>query len=128
MQSSIKTVIYKVDVDLVEQITVPVGFRQMTLTTQPLTLQGDPSGEDLRKQIDTWVSEVNAVLPDSMAGTVTFKATPPRTFYAYDIPDGVVDLSAPSFVSTDIPIDYITVETTGLTGSTHLAITISSYL
>lgn len=39
-----------------------------------------------------------------MKGTVVFEAIPPRTFYAYDIPDATVDLSAPSFVSTDIPV------------------------
>lgn len=120
---SIKTEVYT-SADATYTIKVPSGFRQMTLTTQPLNLTGDITNSF----INDLVTEDNAVAATSMAGTVVFTATPPRTFHTYPIPDGSVDLSAPSFVSTTTPIDSVGVSLQGITGSSHVAVTIVSYL
>ena len=121
--SSIKTVIIPSTEPSVT-IEVPLGFRQNTLTAQPLNIQDTVEG----KSISELVTEDNSVLPENVTGTVTFKATPPRTFYAYDIPDGVIDLSTPSFVSTDIPVGTLVVELGAITGATHIAVTMTNYL
>lgn len=122
--SSIKTVILPIDAVSPQKIEVPLGFRQNTITAQPLNIQGTVEG----KSISELVTEANNVLPEDVTGTVVFKAIPPRTFYAYDIPDATVDLSAPSFVSTDIPVGTLVVELGTITGATHIAITMTNYL
>lgn len=121
--SSIKSVIIPTT-DTSVTIEVPLGFRQISITTQPLNLTGDISGY----AVTDLIVESNAVTSVDMTGTVTFKATPPRTFQEYDIPTGVVDLTDPSFVSTDIPIGQLTANLDSVSGATHLAITIANYL
>lgn len=121
---SIQTKIYPSDTTEPQKIELPFGFRQVTLTTQPIDVVGEVSGNSLTELLE----EENAVANTEMTGTVEFKATPPRTYHEYTLPEGTVDLSNPTFVTTDIPVETVTVTLQGVTGSSHVAVTAISYI
>lgn len=117
------TKIYEVDDENPATITADGHFHQLTITTQPLNIPPEDTG----KPLSDVLIESNAVAKESMTGTIQLTAAPPRTFEYYDLPDGLIDLSTPSFITTDVPIQSLKPVLTGITGATHLAITITSY-
>tara|TARA_R110001592_G_C13193009_1_gene753658 strand:+ start:563 stop:946 length:384 start_codon:yes stop_codon:yes gene_type:complete len=106
-----------------EAIVADGHFHQVTITTQPLNI---PVGDE-DKPLKEVLIETNAVDKGSMSGTIQLTAAPPRTFEYYEIPEGLIDLSNPTFLTTTIPLQKLRPIFSGITGSTHVAITISSY-
>lgn len=106
-----------------EAIVADGHFHQVTITTQPLNI---PVG-DGDKPLNEVLIETNAVAKGDMSGTVQLTAAPPRTFEYYELQGGLIDLSFPSFITTDVPLQSLKPIFSGITGATHIAITITSY-
>lgn len=117
------TKIYEVGETDPTPIVADSRFHQITITTQPLNI---PVGDE-NKPLDEILIESNAVAKGSMSGTVQLTASPPRTFEFYEIPEGLIDLGNPTFLTTTIPLQRLRPVLSGISGSTHVAVTISSY-
>ena len=118
-----KTEIYEFNDSDPIPIVVDEHFYRLTVTTQPLNI---PVGDEDKPLSEIFI-ETNAVLKNSVSGTVQLSASPPRSFEFYDIPEGLIDLSTPSFINTETPIWKLTPVFTGVTGATHVAVTVSGF-
>jgi hypothetical protein len=98
-------------------------FRNISVIVQPLNLVNPPAVLG-----DSLVNETTAVAASATTGTVTLKASPPKSFHKYDVPNGVIAVNNPHFISTDIPVERLYVELSALTGCTHVAVTIVGHI
>lgn len=105
-------------------IEVSKNYHRHTITVQPLDLLP----EDLDKPLYGFLNESNAVPRASVTGAVTLESSPPANYEKYALPDGVIDLANPTFLTTDSPISrlHLTISTP-ITGCTHLVVVVTSY-
>ena len=118
-----KTKIYDFNESNPTPIIVDDRFYRLTITVQPLNI---PVGDENKPLSEIFV-EANAVLKDSVTGSVQLTATPPRSFEFYDIPEGLIDLASPSFINTETPIWQLKPVLSAITGATHVAVTVSGF-
>jgi hypothetical protein len=122
LTASFTTKFYLVGDATPEPIVLDQRYRQLTVTVQPFT----PT-VPITDPFDDVFNAATAIAKGSMVGTVQLLARPPRTFEDYELTDGLIDLSAPSFISISTPVTHITPVFGGISGSTHVAITVSNY-
>lgn len=103
-------------------IVVDHRFRYNTITVQPLNLVDPPA--DLDAEL---LTEASSVLT-GCTGTVGFKATPPKCYIKFDIPDSTIDLAVPAFLNLSIPIFKLYPTLTTVTGCTHIAVTVTGFI
>ena len=118
-----KTKIYNFNESNPEPIIVDYHFYRATITVQPLNI---PVGDEDKPLSEIFV-EANAVLKDSVTGSVQLTAAPPQSFEFYDIPEGTIDLAAPSFINSETPIWQLKPVLSSVTGATHVAVTVSGF-
>lgn len=106
-----------------DPVIVDERFPRTTITVTPLNISGSPAESELNEEM---LTETNAVASTaaSLTGTVTVKATPPNTFHKYDMPDNVVSLDDPSFISTNVPVQKLWPTFSGVAGCTHVAVSV----
>lgn len=119
--------IYEITDSNPEAITVDPRFRNLTITVQPLTLPVEVLPQDYENDGKPYLKEEYAISAASMAGTVTLKAMPPNSFHEYALPDNVIDLSTPHFISTGIPMKKLFPTFTTIVGSTHIAVSVTGF-
>lgn len=98
-------------------------FRNTTIVVQPLNISEPVISGDNAK----YVKEENAVSSENVSGLVTIKASPSYTYHKYDLPNNVIDLSDPHFISTDTPIHKVYPSFESVVGATHIAVSVISY-
>lgn len=65
---------------------------------------------------------------DNVSGVVSLKLQPPYSFRVYDVKDGDVDLSDMHFLSITHQVDKIHPVLSGITGCTHISISVTADL
>lgn len=126
------TVIYATDDNNPAPLIIDERFRNLTITTQPLTLNEvvtpELTIEDLNKNPSKYIQPFTAVAADNMQGTVTLKAVPPNTHHQYDLPDNVIDLANPHFLTTQVPIKELYPSFDGVSGSDVIAVSVVGFI
>lgn len=116
------TKIYEFDDVSPESILVDHRFRYNTITVQPLNLVDPPA------ELDSDLLTFDNSVLTGVTGTVGFTATPPSSYIQYDIPDSTIDLATPAFLNVNVPIFNLFPTFSGITGCTHVAITITGFI
>ncbi len=102
-------------------------FRKTMIVLQPLNIVGATDSE-IEGDPRAYLLETNAVDSANVVGTVTFKATPPLGFEAYEFSNNAIDLNNPHFISLDIAVKAFSAEFSAISGATHISIGITSYI
>lgn len=122
------TKIYAIGDSSTKSLPVDVRFRNVTITTQPLTLSTTDTIEEINNNVGDHLIEANAVAAASVSGTVTITATPPDSFHNYTLPESEIDLSDPHFISTQTPMTKANVVLDSIAGCTHVAVSITGFI
>ncbi len=117
-----KIKIYTIDDSSPSPIVIGRDFNSITITTQALNIPSEVTEDELQENPRDFIISENAVPSATMSGSVTLEAQPPLTFDRYPLPDNVINLSAPNFISTETPIRLVYVTLSGVSGSTHIAV------
>lgn len=107
-----------------EIIFVDSQLSNITISVQPLNLT---ESDELLIESDpiSLVTQEKAVPKGDVTGTVSLSASPLGTFEYYDLPDGVINLSDPIFITTDILVSKLKPVFETVVGATHVAITVT---
>lgn len=104
------------------EVVIPLssGLNTHTVVVQPLNIAG-PLSENPQDDI------VRGNAATGVTGTVSVNAEPFNSFVKYPLDTGAIDLANPSFITVkDAPVSNLYLQSSTVSGCTHLAITVVS--
>lgn len=105
-----------------------IRYRVNTVTFQALNL--DPSevvdGKLVNEKLLNILDDETKITA-ATAGTLTLKAVPPRSRVKYDIPNGTIQATDLSFLTTDSPVETFYLDLAGVTGCSHILVSVTGY-